>query len=99
MTTNPEVLRLARKPRRRIEATLRISADSWRDLQGALRCLETEIAQSGRLSASSVSGGYSFGWIVETSEDESITHDSWAAELHEYLDHLRQSEKDNSDAD
>lgn len=74
-----------KKPRRRIEATLRISADSWDDLAHALHQLRTEIAVDGCLSKSSVSGGYASGWIVETSEDESITHESWAASLDTYL--------------
>jgi len=72
-------------PRRRIEATIRISADSWSDMAGALHCLETEIARTGSLSTSSVSGGYSHGWIVETSEDETITHDTWVYSLNAYL--------------
>lgn len=75
----------AAAPRRRIEATLRISADSWDDLARALHQLRTEIATDGCLSKSSVSGGYASGWIVETSEDESITHESWAASLDTYL--------------
>lgn len=78
-------------PRRRIEATIKIGADSWRDLQGALRCLETEVATDGRLSKWSVSGGFSFGWTVESSEDETITHDSWADANKAYCEALRET--------
>lgn len=72
------------KPRRRIEIDLKIGADDWRELRGILRHLETEIAMHERLS-NTVSGGYGSGFVMSVDEDESITHDSWAAELERYL--------------
>jgi len=76
---------IAKKPRRRVLFEATIEADSWRDLKHHLIHLATEIAADGRLSASSVSGGYSTGHIISTHEDESITHESWAADLEEHL--------------
>ena len=65
-------------PRRRVVLELSVGGDSWQDIQFALKSLQTEIAMSGSLSTSCVSGGYSSGWNFTSSEDESITHDSWA---------------------
>lgn len=67
------------RPRRRVVLKLDLEADSWEDAERALHSLRTEIAMSGSLSKGCVSGGYSSGWHYTTSEDESITHDSWAA--------------------
>lgn len=76
---------MQRKPRRRIVFLAKIEADDWKGLEADLWHLSHEIARSGKLSASSVSGGYSSGHIIVTSEDGSIDHDSWAKELDEYL--------------
>lgn len=84
MADNP----LNEEPRRRVVFIAKISADTWRDLEHELRHLATEIARHGRLSGSSVSGGYSTGHIIVTSENESIDHDSWAKKLDEYLEGL-----------
>lgn len=83
---------LNRKPRRRVVMVAKLEADSWDDLHGALNSLSTEIAMHGRLSASSVSGGYSGGHIIVTSEDGDITHDSWAVELNRYLESMAEAE-------
>ncbi|SDP39414.1 hypothetical protein SAMN04488061_2834 [Filomicrobium insigne] len=72
-------------PRRRIVMIAKIDADDWDSLQVELLHLTRELARHGRLSTSSISGGYSTGHIIVTSEDGSIDHDSWAAELHAYL--------------
>ena len=72
-------------PRRRIEASFRISADSWDELSRALHSIRTDLAVARMLPKSSVSGGYGSGWIIEASEDETVTHDSWAAELDAWL--------------
>lgn len=66
----------------------KIEADSWDDLKGELRHLETEIARYSKLPTSSISGGYSKGHIIVTSEDGSIDHDSWSLELNAYLEAL-----------
>lgn len=91
MTTpsNTQIEGPRKTPRRRIEASIRISADSWDDLRRELNHLATEIASHGMLSKWSVSGGYSTGHIIETSEDETITHDSWAEENEAYCRSLK----------
>lgn len=74
------------KPRRRVVVDIKLEGDDWDEIQRALHQLRTEIAMSGSLSTSSVSGGYGSGWIVTSNEDDSITHDSWAAALDAYLE-------------
>lgn len=74
------------KPRRRVVMMAKLEADDWRTLGDTLLYLADEIARYGKLSASSISGGYSSGHIIVTSEDGSIDHDSWAKKLNEYLE-------------
>ncbi len=45
-----------------------------------------------RRIGNSISGGYSRGHIIVTSEDGSIDHDSWARELDAYLESLAKAE-------
>lgn len=83
-------------PRRRIIFMAKIEADDWRDLKHDLHHLATEIARYGKLPPNSISGGYSRGHIIVTSEDESIDHDMWAKELNAYLEARRiAQESDN----
>lgn len=77
-----------KQPRRKIVVLAKFEADSWDDLRGTFRHLETQLVIDGCLSKSSVSGGYSTGHIIVCSEDEAITHDSWAKELEDCLDNL-----------
>jgi hypothetical protein len=72
------------KPRRRIELVLTLGADSWEDAADALFNLAQEI-ERGRLRGRAVTGGYSSGHTFESSEDETVTHDSYFAALDEYL--------------
>ena len=72
-------------PRRRYVATLKVQADSERDLIGHLFNIATTWDREG-MSRSSVSGGYSSGHIIEVDCDESITHESWEAALQKYLE-------------
>ena len=80
------------QPRRRIVVLAKFEADSWVALQGQLRSLDTEIAMSGGLSRSSISGGYSSGHIIVSSEDGSIDHDGWAIRLNEHLEAMKAKE-------
>lgn len=79
----------AKAPRRRIVAHIKIEADSWDDLETHLSQLAMQIDAEGQLSPTSISGGYSSGHIITTSEDEYITHDSWAAALNVHLEQER----------
>lgn len=76
---------MAEAPRRRIMVEIKIDADSWRDVRAAFRSFEADIVMHGKLSTNCISGGYSSGWILASSEDETITHESWEAELDAYL--------------
>lgn len=90
---------LNRKPRRRIVFLAKIEADDWQRLGSELEHLAREIARHGKLSTSSISGGYSCGHIVVTSEDGSIDHDGWARELDAYLEELHKTETEKLNAD
>lgn len=79
-------------PHRKIEIELKLSADTWRDVQAAFNILERDVAVSGELSTSSVSGGYSMGWILTSKVDENMTHEIWEAALNVYLDDLKKTE-------
>lgn len=76
--------RITAGPRRAIRILAQIDADDWHSVESTLRGILLEIMTSGSLSKSSVSGGYSAGHIIITSE-EPITHDAWAIELERYL--------------
>lgn len=75
-------------PRRAYELELKVGADSLDDLIGYLRTLETELHMG--MISNGVSGGYSAGAVYSLSVDESITHDSWAAENQRYVDWLNE---------
>lgn len=69
-------------PKRRIEMNLKVSADSIDELVSYLRNFAFEVSTGTRTG---VSGGYSTGAVYQIVEDESITHESWAANLEKYL--------------
>jgi hypothetical protein len=71
-------------PRRAHVLELKIEADTLHDLIGYLRNFENQLA-AGEITRG-VSGGYSSGSIYAYSVDETITHDSWAEALNQYLD-------------
>lgn len=77
------------KIRRKIVVTAKIEGDEWHDIAAAFKQLQTQIAIDGELSKTSVSGGYSSGWIVVSDIDGSMSHDKWAAELSAWLESRR----------
>lgn len=90
---------LSMKPRRRIVFIAKIEADDWNRLADELLHMSREVDR-GFMRSSSISGGYSCGHIVVSSEDGSMDHDKWFAELNEYLEKERaaiavSSTKDN----
>ena len=80
-----------RGPRRRYVATIELQADTERDLIAHLFSIATNWDREG-IALSSISGGYSSGHIIGITCDESVTHESWEAELEEYLKALRTRE-------
>ncbi len=71
-------------PRRRYVATIKIEADTERDLISHLHNIGHNWEREG-ISKSSVSGGYGSGHIIEVDCDENITHETWAEALEQYL--------------
>lgn len=78
-------------PKRAIELTLRISADSWDAVLHRLNHYEFEIRSTGRLGHG-VSGGYDSGDMREVELHPEMTHERYAAELKAHLDALHDSE-------
>lgn len=79
---------LNQKPRRRIVFIAKIEADDWNRLSDELVHMSREVDR-GFMRSVSVSGGYSCGHIIVTSEDGSMDHDKWFIELNEYLERER----------
>lgn len=79
-------------PKRAIEITIRISADTWNDVT---HCLEEYVRQIGRYGElpQGVSGGYGSGDIREVCLDPEMTHDRYAEELRDYLEATRKAAK------
>lgn len=78
-------------PHRRYELTLKLGADSWRDLLGILDHIQFELtvkADADEQRVSIVSGGYGSGCTLDVTCDPDVTHDSWYKALQAYLDDL-----------
>lgn len=75
-------------PRRRVELTIKIGADSWREAAGALADLEHRILAEGAIT-NLVSGGWSSGYSVTGSEDTKQTGDKYRKENAEYVKSLK----------
>jgi len=73
---------VTKKPKRRVEMSLKVNADSIDELVSYLRNFAFEVSTGTRTG---VSGGHSTGAVYQIVEDESITHESWAVELEKYL--------------
>lgn len=80
-----------KKIRRRVEFSLKGGADSWQDLAATLRSIAFDLDQ-GQMRGRAASGGYSAGYSWSADEDESVTHESFAAALEEFLDAQRAAE-------
>ena len=86
------------RPRRKIEMVLKIGADSYEDLAGALDLLSIEAEGSARkarggkaaecLSSLSTSGGHSVSWNYSVRED-GLPHEEYFEELERYLEQRR----------
>lgn len=71
-----------KQPRRAHHLTLEVGADTYEDLIYALKQIIFDIERGSRQS---VSGGYSTGWILSYSTDETMTHDRYFALLDTYI--------------
>jgi hypothetical protein len=77
------------KPHRRIEFTLKVGADSIKDLQQALGQVSFDIEAGSR--GPCVSGGVTSGWCWNIKEDESITHKMYVEQLQQHLAQSKES--------
>lgn len=71
-------------PRRRVQLVLELGADDWQAAANALWNLAHQLDR-GQCRQGCVSGGCDSGYVLKTNEDESVTHDSWYADLQAYL--------------
>lgn len=76
-------------PRRRVMFELKIGADSVKDLIRSLEQLIFDIANGA--PPQSVSGSPHSGYNYTYSEDETITHESYHAQLRDYLNNRRET--------
>lgn len=68
------------KPRRRWLLTLRLGADDLPEMIHALEQIALEM-RMGHLAGNSCSGGYGAGYTMKVTEDPTVTHDSYFAEI------------------
>ncbi len=87
MATNDEqVVGLTDKPRRAIEITITIGADTPSDVRGALNAIEFNISEHGEdMNLNIVSGGPSSGYTIGGKHNPEITHDMYFEQLNKYL--------------
>lgn len=77
------------KPQRRYVLKLELGADDPTDFFNSLKEI-TDLLKGG--CAKSLHAGYSAGYHFEVTEQKTMTHDRYMAELEKYLDALRQEE-------
>lgn len=78
-------------PKRAVTVTLKIGADTRKDLVDSLFIIAHQMEREGITSC--VSGSPSSGWIIETQIDETITHDAYFQRVDAYLAEMREAEK------
>lgn len=79
------------RPVRRYEVGIRIGADSWEDVCAAVRHL-LFIYESEGEGHNLTSGGPTYGMIAIDEKNDSVTHDSYFAELDKWLEEHRDNE-------
>lgn len=72
-------------PRRRVQINLNLGADTWDIAARTLDQIAFEIRRGNWRGPNGCSGGYDSGFTIESSEDESVTHESWYADLQSHL--------------
>lgn len=80
------------KPKRAFEVTLKIGADSWKDVIDQVDHLGFVLEQSGP-KCSSVSGGPSSNHSVEVVHNPEQTHDKYFSQLDDFLEDQREREE------
>lgn len=84
-------------PKRRIELTIRISADSESDVEYALREIRTNAAlHHDNAVTPCVSAGYSASWTIERADRPEQTGDNYRREVAAYVESLRGAKGDDA---
>ena len=85
------------KPKRRVQLTIDLGADSWDIAADTLQSIVDRIKIEGPITQL-VSGGYDSGYWVTATENPEQTGDKFRLENQEYCDYLRQKAQENNDA-
>ena len=76
------------QPKRKVQLTVKIGADSWDDVVSELYAITNRIEREGPVS-NLCSGGYSGSHIVIGSENPNQTGDKYRKENEEYCNYLK----------
>ncbi len=76
-----------KKPKRVYEITIHLSADSAKDIRGALRSIDLEFDRGGPRDM--VSGGVDSGWTIECENNPEQTSEKFHEELEIYIAETR----------
>lgn len=69
-------------PRRRVEVDIHIGADDWEAVRRALSSIAFDLARKESGEAHMTSGAPDSGYTLRATDDPSVTHDSYFAEVH-----------------
>ena len=78
------------KPERKHVLTLKVEADSLKELAGALNTIAHRIETEGEITTL-ISGGYCSGYIAEGRTNEGQTGEKYRAENEAYVKHIRET--------
>jgi hypothetical protein len=74
-----------KKPRRRVLLTLKLGADNREEMIHALEQIALEMRR-GYLMGEAAGGGYSSGYWLKVTEDETVTHDTYFAAINAMIE-------------
>lgn len=83
------------KPKRRVQLTIELDADSWELAANTLQSIVDRIETEGPIKEL-ISGGYDSGYVAIGSESLNQTGDKYRLENMEYCDYLRQKAQESS---
>jgi len=74
------------KPRRAIEITITVSADTTRDVRSALRAMELNISDRGdELNGCLIAGAPTYSYEINGTHNPEITHDMYFEQLNKSI--------------
>lgn len=80
------------KPERKHVLTLKVEADSLKELAGAINEIAHRIEEKGRITTL-ISGGYCSGYIAEGRVNEGQTGENYRAQNEAYVKQIRKAKK------